>query len=98
MCGTGLNGGGTDIAHLHLQALLDYAKCKGVAIAMLVADISSAFAIMSRDIVFQESQDDPGFFNKCEDRGVDRNVALQFSSYLHEIGNVLVPVWCPQSM
>ena len=90
MYGAGLNSGSTEIAHLHLIAIMEYAQTKNMSIAILFADISSAFASLCRDIVFYEDlwDDDNEFIAMLELNGINKNIALRFLEFLHEN-----PIW-----
>ena len=92
MYGSGLNNGSTDIAHLHLVALMEYAARNKLSIAILFVDISVAFASLSRRIVLMQWETDEEFINNISQQGVDRNVALDFLTYLHNN-----PMWQGQS-
>ena len=50
MYGSGLNGGSTEIAHVHLIAQLEYAETAKLSSATIFTDISTAFATMCKEI------------------------------------------------
>ena len=86
MYGSGLNGGSTDVAHLHLIAMLEYAKAEGKTAVSLFVDLSTAFASLCRRIVLQKIdwEDDQAFIELCVQEGIDRNIALDFLEYVDE--------------
>ena len=84
MYGSGLNKGSTDVAHIHLIAILEYAQTHNKSCAVLFVDISAAFASMSREIVFSNWESDQQFIDVCEQHGVDRNIALMFLQFLED--------------
>ena len=83
MYGSGLNKGSTEIAHLHIIALLEHAKVKNITAAVLFVDIQTAFATMSREIALEDIEDDQQFVQRCVARGLHENVALMFVAYLN---------------
>lgn len=50
--GSGINSGGTDFASMTIRCAIDYARSKGLGVAIIFVDVVSAFASMCRGLVF----------------------------------------------
>ena len=70
--GSGLFGGGTDLAHLALQGLLDVAAANRLSCAIPFVDLSSAFASMARAVALPMPQYEADLVQTLVSMGFDR--------------------------
>ena len=55
--GSGIGGGGTDVAHLYLRGLADFAKHKKLCCACIFIDVKTAFASLIREVAMSNESD-----------------------------------------
>ena len=65
MYGSGLNNGSTEVAHLHLKSILEYASYNNLSSSTIFVDISTAFATMCKEIALEDIQDNQHFVQIC---------------------------------
>ncbi len=76
--GSGLNGGETCFAHLYVRLIFDYCKFHKSSAAFVFMDIITAFAVLLRRIIFDESDTDELWLRILSSSGFPRRTSMLF--------------------
>ena len=79
--GSGLNGGETGFAHLYIRLITEACKAAQDSIAVLYIDVTTAFAVLLRRIIFDCDGGDEKWLSQLKDTGFpDEEVAFIYAS------------------
>lgn len=80
----GLNGAGTEMAHLYLRAACDYAAIHRRSTCILYVDVHSAFPSMLRDIVLPLPESDEELFARISRSAMVPDVAIAVAEAIRD--------------
>ena len=82
--GSGIRGSGTDFAHLHMRAIMDYAGTIGASVAFIFIDVVTAFAAICRRVVLPMPEYEGEFYQRLKASGFDDDVIRDVIAGLHD--------------